>query len=360
VPAAGRDLAAGLPREDHQMKGITTRLRAALVAIMLGFGVGLAAAPATASQALAQAAAAPSAASEQILFNYLQGDVRGRVSIPDQRAATLIQPAGRDFQTFWRSTMKWIGAVAILGMLAVIVIFYMVRGPIRIEAGPSGRTIERFNGLERFAHWLTASTFIVLGITGLNITFGRELLLPILGPDAFTAWSEFGKVAHNFLSFPFTLGVALMLVIWIKDNLPSRVDAQWLAQGGGLIGRAHPPAKKFNAGQKIIFWSVVLGGAAIAVTGYIMMFPFQFWATDIHGMQLAIQLHGIIALVLIAIILGHIYIGSLGMEGAFAAMGSGRVDLNWAKEHHSLWVEEMMSGGRDAAAPSGARRAGAG
>jgi len=342
------------------MKGITTRLRAALVAIMLGFGVGLAAAPATASQALAQAAAAPSAASEQILFNYLQGDVRGRVSIPDQRAATLIQPAGRDFQTFWRSTMKWIGAVAILGMLAVIVIFYMVRGPIRIEAGPSGRTIERFNGLERFAHWLTASTFIVLGITGLNITFGRELLLPILGPDAFTAWSEFGKVAHNFLSFPFTLGVALMLVIWIKDNLPSRVDAQWLAQGGGLIGRAHPPAKKFNAGQKIIFWSVVLGGAAIAVTGYIMMFPFQFWATDIHGMQLAIQLHGIIALVLIAIILGHIYIGSLGMEGAFAAMGSGRVDLNWAKEHHSLWVEEMMSGGRDAAAPSGARRAGAG
>jgi formate dehydrogenase subunit gamma len=342
------------------MKGITTRLRAALVAIMLGFGVGLAAAPATAPQALAQAAAAPSAASEQILLNYLQGDVRGRVSIPDQRAATLIQPAGRDFQTFWRSTMKWIGAVAILGMLAVIVIFYMVRGPIRIEAGPSGRTIQRFNGLERFAHWLTASTFIVLGITGLNITFGRELLLPILGPDAFTAWSEFGKVAHNFLSFPFTLGVALMLVIWIKDNLPSRVDAQWLAQGGGLIGRAHPPAKKFNAGQKIIFWSVVLGGAAIAVTGYIMMFPFQFWATDIHGMQLAIQLHGIIALVLIAIILGHIYIGSLGMEGAFAAMGSGRVDLNWAKEHHSLWVEEMMSGGRDAAAPSGARRAGAG
>jgi formate dehydrogenase subunit gamma len=342
------------------MKGITTRLRAALVAIMLGFGVGLAAAPATAPQALAQAAAAPSAASEQILLNYLQGDVRGRVSIPDQRAATLIQPAGRDFQTFWRSTMKWIGAVAILGMLAVIVIFYMVRGPIRIEAGPSGRTIQRFSGLERFAHWLTASTFIVLGITGLNITFGRELLLPILGPDAFTAWSEFGKVAHNFLSFPFTLGVALMLVIWIKDNLPSRVDAQWLAQGGGLIGRAHPPAKKFNAGQKIIFWSVVLGGAAIAVTGYIMMFPFQFWATDIHGMQLAIQLHGIIALVLIAIILGHIYIGSLGMEGAFAAMGSGRVDLNWAKEHHSLWVEEMMSGGRDAAAPSGARRAGAG
>jgi formate dehydrogenase subunit gamma len=341
------------------MKGITTRLHAALVAIVLGLGIGLAAAPATAPEALAQAPAAPPAASEQMLFNYLQGDVRGRVTIPDQRAAMLIQPAGRDFQTFWRSTMKWIGGIAVGGMLVVLVIFYLVRGTIRISAGPSGRTIQRFNGVERFAHWLTASTFIVLGITGLNITFGRELLLPILGPDAFTAWSELGKVAHNFLSFPFTLGIALMLVIWIKDNLPSRVDAQWFAQGGGLIGSAHPPARKFNAGQKLIFWSVVLGGAAIAVTGYIMMFPFQFIATDMAGMQLAIQLHGIIALVLIAIILAHIYIGSLGMEGAFAAMGSGRVDLNWAKEHHSIWVDEMMSGGRDAAAPSGARSAGA-
>jgi formate dehydrogenase subunit gamma len=341
------------------MKGITTRLRAALVAIVLGFGIGLAAAAPSAPQAFAQAPAAPPAAGEQLLLDYLRGDVRGRVTIPDQRAALLIQPAGRDFKEFWRSTMKWIGGIAVGGMLAVLVLFYLVRGKIRIAAGPSGRTIQRFNGLERFAHWLTASSFIVLGITGLNITFGRDLLLPILGPDAFTAWAQAGKFAHNFLSFPFTFGIALMLVLWIKHNLPSRVDAQWFAQGGGLIGSAHPPARKFNAGQKIVFWSVVLGGAAIAVTGYIMMFPFQFIATDMAGMQLAIQLHGIISLVLIAIILAHIYIGSIGMEGAFAAMGSGRVDLNWAKEHHSLWVDDMMSGGRDAAAPTGARSAGA-
>ncbi|GIX08709.1 MAG: formate dehydrogenase [Elioraea sp.] len=342
------------------MMGIRTRLRTALVALVLGVGIGLSAATATAPEAAAQQQpAAPPAATEQMLFNYLQGNVEGRVTIPDRRAATLIQPAGRDFQEFWRSTMKWIGGIAILGMLAVLAIFYLVRGTIRIEAGPSGRTIQRFNGVERFAHWLTASTFIVLGITGLNITFGRELLLPLIGPDAFTAWSELAKVAHNYLSFPFTLGVVLMLVLWVKDNLPSATDARWFAEGGGLIGHGHPPARKFNAGQKLIFWSVVLGGAAIAVTGYIMMFPFQFWATDIAGMQLAIQLHGIIALVMIAIILAHIYIGSLGMEGAFAAMGTGRVDLNWAKEHHSLWVDEMMSGGRAAAAPPGARSAGA-
>lgn len=335
----------------------TSRLRAALVAVVLGLGIGLAAAPATAPEAIAQAA--PSAADEQMLFNYLQGDVRGRITIPDQRAATLIHPAGRDFQTFWRSTMKWIGGIAVGGMLAVLVIFYLVRGKIRIAAGPSGRTIQRFNGVERFAHWLTATCFIVLGITGLNISFGRELLLPLLGPDAFTAWSEVAKLAHNFLSFGFTLGVVLMLVLWIKDNLPSRTDARWLAEGGGLIGDSHPPARKFNAGQKLVFWVVVLGGAAVAVTGYILMFPFQFIATDIGGMQLTAQLHGIIALVMIAIILAHIYIGSIGMEGAFDAMGTGRVDLNWAKEHHSLWVDEAMSAGRQAAPPAGARSAGA-
>jgi formate dehydrogenase subunit gamma len=341
------------------MMRIFQKLRGALAAMLLAAGLALAAAPATTAHAQAPATpGAPAQASEQMLFNYLQGNVQGRTSIPDPRSGTLIQPQGRDFQHFWRTTMKWIGGIAVGGMLVVLAIFYATRGKIRIEAGPSGRTIERFNGLERFAHWITASTFIVLGITGLNITFGRELLLPIMGPEAFTAWSQWGKIAHNFLSFPFTLGVLLMLVIWIKDNIPSGTDAAWFAKGGGLIGGGHPPAKRFNGGQKLIFWSVVLGGGAIAVTGFILMFPFQF-VTTMEGMQLATQLHGIISLVLIAIIVAHIYIGSIGMEGAFDAMGSGKVDLNWAKEHHSLWVDEVMSGGRDAQAPSGARKAGA-
>ncbi len=297
------------------MTRFITRLRGVLAAAALGLCLAFATAPVTATQAEAQAPAAPTQASEQMLFNYLQGNVQGRVTIPDQRAGQLIQPQGRDFQHFWRTTMKWIGGISVGGMLVVLVLFYAIRGKIRIDAGPSGRTIERFNGIERFAHWLTASTFIILGITGLNITFGRELLLPIMSPEAFTAWSQWGKIAHNFLSFPFTLGVLLMLVIWIKDNIPSGTDVTWFAQGGGLIGHGHPPAKKFNGGQKIIFWSVVLGGGAIAVTGFILMFPFQF-VTTMEGMQLATQLHGIIALVMIAIILAHIYIGSIGMEGS--------------------------------------------
>jgi formate dehydrogenase subunit gamma len=187
-------------------------------------------------------------------------------------------------------------------------------------------------------HWTTATCFIILAITGLNITVGKKTLLPLLGPDAFSAWSQWGKYAHNYLSFPFTLGVILIALIWIAGNIPNSVDVQWLKRGGGIVGHDHPPAYRFNAGQKMIYWIVVLGGAAVAASGYILMFP--FYTTDVTGMQWAEVAHGIVAVLFIAAMLGHIYIGTIGMEGAFEAMGTGTVDVNWAKEHHSLWLEQ--------------------
>jgi formate dehydrogenase subunit gamma len=213
---------------------------------------------------------------------------------------------------------------------------------VRIESGRSGRTIVRFNAFERAVHWMTAVCFIVLALSGLNITFGRPLLLPLMSPETFTAFSEWAKYAHNFLSFPFTLGVVLIFLMWLGGNLPTRVDLDWLKRGGGMIGRDHPPAYRFNAGQKLIYWIVVLGGGAAAVSGYLLIFP--FYGTTVETMQQAEMVHGIVAMLFIAVMLAHIYIGTLGMEGAFEAMGSGNVDLNWAKEHHSLWLEE--EGGR--------------
>jgi formate dehydrogenase subunit gamma len=131
-----------------------------------------------------------------------------------------------------------------------------------------------------------------------------------------------------------------MLVMWIKDNIPNRTDVVWFKEGGGIVGHEHPPAPRFNGGQKAIFWIVVLGGAAMAISGYVLMFP--FYGTNIANMQWAQISHGVIGVLFIAAIFGHIYIGTLGMEGAFEAMGNGEVDLNWAKEHHSLWVKEEM------------------
>jgi formate dehydrogenase subunit gamma len=295
-----------------------------------------------------------SAASEEQLLKQLQ-TLEGRITIPDSRAGVLMQPAGRDWRQFHESTLPWIGGIAILGILAVIVVFYAVRGRIRIDAGPSGTRILRFNSFERFVHWLTAGCFVVLALTGLNITFGKALLLPLFGPDAFTALSLYGKYAHNYLAIPFMLGLLFTLVVWLKDNIPDKVDIEWFKAGGGLLRKGHPPAKKFNGGQKLIYWSVIIGGLVLSASGLYLLFPLSGTTVgEMQGWQMA---HAIAAMVLIAIMLAHIYIGTLGMVGAFDAMGTGEVDLNWAKEHHSLWVQEeaarsKVEGGKTAGAPA--------
>jgi len=313
------------------------RLFARIRIIAAAFGLlimtmGLASSPAT-----AQVNPNASAMQEQQLLNQLK-TIQGLGTIPDTRSYVLEHPAGRDWQYFHNVTLRWIAAIAILGFLAVIVIFYLVRGSVKLESGFSGRKIVRFNWFERFVHWMTAVCFIILGITGLNITFGRPLLLPLIGADNFTMWSEWAKYAHNFLSFPFTLGVVLIALMWLAGNIPNRTDVEWLKEGGGIVGDKHPAAERFNAGQKLVYWVVVIGGAVVAVTGYMLMFP--FYGTTIDTMQRAEMVHGIATVLFIAFMLGHIYIGTVGMQGAYEAMGEGTVDINWAREHHSLWLEK--------------------
>ena len=280
-----------------------------------------------------------SSVQEQQLLRELDR-VTGRVTIPDRGAGTLIQPEGREWRQFHEMTLPTYGGYALLGMLGLIVLFYLVRGRVRLESGYSGRTIVRFGGFSRFVHWLTAISFIILALSGLNVVFGKTWLLPLVGENTFAAFSQWAKYAHNYLSVPFTVGLVFMLLIWIKDNMPSALDLKWLAQGGGIVGKGHPAARRFNAGQKLIFWSVILIGGAIAFTGYLLMFP--FYATGIAGMQLAQIVHSIGGVALIVVILGHIYIGTVGMEGAFDAMGTGEVDVNWGREHHSLWAEDEL------------------
>lgn len=287
-----------------------------------------------------------------------QGE-QGNVSIQDKKAGVLIQSEGDNWRSLRNGPLSIIGAWFIFGMIAVLAFFFALRGRVKIDAGPSGETIERFNGIERFAHWLVASSFVILALTGLNLLYGRYVLLPAIGPEAFAAITIAGKYAHNYVAFAFMVGLIFVFVLWVKDNLPSTVDLHWIAEGGGLFSQGlHPPAKRFNFGQKVVFWLVVLGGLSISVSGLALLFPFtiDLFAgtfailnhlgfnlptdlTPMQEMQYSQLWHAFVGLGLMALIIAHIYIATLGMEGAFQAMGSGQVDKNWAKEHHSLWVE---------------------
>jgi len=299
--------------------------------------------------------------SDSEIWRAVRQGVQGSVSIPDKQAGVLVQSEGDNWRAWRNGPVTVAGIWIVVGMLALLALFFAIRGRVRVDRGMSGVTIERFNGIERFAHWLTAVCFIVLALTGLNMLYGKHVLLPVLGPDIFAAVTLGGKYAHDYLAFGFMAGVVLMFVLWVAHNLPNKYDLYWVAEGGGLFSKhSHPPSRKFNAGQKLIFWAVVLGGVSLSLSGIALLFPFQlalfeptFQALNAIGfnlptevtameeMQLSQVWHGIVGLIMIAIILAHIYIGTLGMEGAFAAMGSGKVDENWAREHHNVWVAEL-------------------
>jgi formate dehydrogenase subunit gamma len=283
--------------------------------------------------------------------------IEGRIVLPDEKAGVLEQPAGRTWRYFHEVLLRWIGAIAILGTMAALALAYGFIGRLRLTAGRSGTRVARFTAFERFAHWLTATSFVLLALTGLNVTFGKVLLLPLIGAEAFTALSEVAKYVHNFVSFPFVLGLVLIAGLWMRDNVPHRVDVEWLKQGGGFVKSRHPVAGRFNAGEKLVFWLALAAGAVVAISGYLLMFP--FYVTNILGMQAAQVVHSTVAMLFIALIIGHIYIGTLGTEGAFEAMGTGSVDLNWAREHHALWLQDEIAKGHvsNLPPPSSARPA---
>lgn len=296
------------------------------------------------------------------LWKELRRGVQGKVSIPDKKAGVLVDSSGETWRAIQNGPLPVYGSYLLAGILALLALFYLVRGPVRLDHGKAGVTIVRFSDLERIGHWLLAVSFIILALTGLNILYGRYVLIPVVGKEAFAALASTGKWLHDYVAFAFMAGLVMTFVTWVLYNIPHPRDLIWFLKGGGLFGGGHPAAKKFNGGQKILFWLVMLGGLSLSLSGLQLLMPYEFpfFAKTFHVLngfgfdlpahltaneeqQYAAMWHGIVGLVLMAVIIAHIYIGSIGMEGAFDAMGSGEVDLNWAKEHHSLWVEEELA-----------------
>ena len=293
------------------------------------------------------------------------------VSAGGEVATVLVQDGGMRWLLMRNGPVAEYTAYGLGGILALLVLFYLLRGKILIDGEKTGRTVTRFKAVERFAHWVLAGSFILLGLTGLYSLFGRMVLIPLFGKETFASIALVSKWVHNNVSWAFMIALVVIFFMWVANNLPNRTDLKWLAMGGGIFKKGvHPPAKKFNAGQKLIFWSVIVLGASISASGLSLLFPFEMpmfaatfakmnalGLTEMLGMeplrtvlapqeemQLAQLWHTIVSCVLIVIIIAHIYIGSVGMEGAYDAMGSGEVEEQWAREHHSLWLDEIEAG----------------
>jgi formate dehydrogenase subunit gamma len=249
----------------------------------------------------------------------------------------------------WRQVRNnWIipygGALIFIVSLA-IAIFYWRKGAIPLHGTPTGREIERFTPFERSAHWSNAIAFVTLAISGLVMAFGKYILQPVIG-DTLFGWLTYAlKNAHNFAGPLFAVSLVVVFFTFVKDNLPAKGDLVWLLKGGGILSGKEVPSHRFNAGEKVVFWGgVFLLGAVVVASGFVLDKIVPGMVYERGTMQVAHMVHAVATVLMMAMFLGHIYIGTIGMEGAYDAMRTGYVDETWAKEHHELWHADIQAG----------------
>ncbi len=259
----------------------------------------------------------------------------------------LYNPAGQNWRQVRNGWIANYGGWGLTIVVLMILAFFVMRGRVELDEPLSGKTVPRWSLFERSLHWYTAALFIVLAITGLSLLFGRVLLIPLLGKSGFAMWADFCINLHNLVGPFFAVGPLLMFFLWLRHNIPTATDVKWFLVGGGIIGRAHPSAGKANAGEKAWFWVVILLGlGAVCYTGFALI----GWVEQYFGIMQTREFsqtmhtwHAVSALLWIAVFFGHAYIGTIGSEGSLEAMTKGRVSVEWAKQHHDLWYEEVKN-----------------
>jgi formate dehydrogenase subunit gamma len=273
------------------------------------------------------------------------GRSSGQTQIRGVDAGVLINANGERWRKFRMQQLIPIGGTVLVGIVVLLGVFYMIRGKVLIEGGPSDRKLFRYTTYERMIHWFVASVFLFLAITGLILLFGRPVLIPVMGKEAFSILASACKEGHNLMGPLFLVAVVLIFIQFVRRNIYQKGDLSWLLRGGGIIGKKHVPSNFFNMGEKSMFWLLVLVGGVIIASGLVLLFP--LFGQGREWMELAHVGHTLGALLMVTVIIGHIYIGSVGMEGALEGMTTGYCDLNWAKEHHDHWATELTEKGED-------------
>lgn len=270
--------------------------------------------------------------------------VSGYTAVSSRGHDVLIQNGGEN----WREIRNlliikyspWVLGLALLAMG----IFHLIVGGDKLEEPRTGRKVKRYSLGARLLHWYTAVLFVILGITGLSILLGRSGLIPIMGLSGHAAYLSFAKLIHNWAGPLFLAGVILEFIAWSRDNIPHKRDFAWLKNMGGMIGSGpRPHTGKINGGEKAWFWLMIFFGILVGITGVLLDFP--IWGQDRFTMQVSNIIHAITAVLFVTASFGHMYMGTLGSEGAFEGMWSGEVDEAWAKQHADLWYEEKKMEG---------------
>ncbi len=269
-----------------------------------------------------------------------QGD-SGYTAVKGQETNTLIQNGGQNWRQIRNGPVATLGSWTLGLAVVVLVLFHLIVGKAKLEQR-TDRKLLRWTVYERSLHWFVAILFILLALTGLSLLYGRAVLIPVFGNEGFATYAQFAKLVHDYLSLFFVVGLVLMLTMWFRENFLNKVDWEWFKIGGGYVGKQHAHAYKVNGAEKIWFWVLFITGIGLMISGIVMLFPNLAFERGV--MQSANVIHAVSALILSAFVLGHIYLGTIGNEGSFEGMFTGEVDEAWAKQHHDLWYEQVMSG----------------
>lgn len=290
------------------------------------------------------------------MWRDVKNGVTGYTSLPYLEAGNLIQGQvqypGSKFTTAgeaWRQVRNgWIlpyGGALLLIIVVALGIFYFAKGPMGHADGTGRGRIERFTPFERAAHWVNAIAFCILAISGIVMAFGKFFLLPIIGQTLFGYLTYILKNLHNFVGPLFVVSLIVIVLTFLKDNLPQRGDVRWMVRLGGMLGKTEVPSHRFNAGEKGMFWvGTLLLGAIVVGSGLVLDKLIPSLVYDRGQMQVAHMVHAIAAALMMAMLMVHIYMGTVGMRGAYRAMREGYVDDAWAQEHHAYWYEDIKAG----------------
>ena len=273
------------------------------------------------------------------MWRDIRSGARGKMSSPTLGTPVLVQSKGEIWRNVRNKILKPYGGYVLGAASAIVVLFWLIRGRIHLKTGLTGRLVARFSLSERMVHWYVAVIFLFMALSGLLLLFGRTVLIPVLGKQAMAILAAAALHGHNLFGPLFALGILAMFFIYVKSNLPAWADVKWIAGGGGMLRRGHASSWKFNAGEKIWFWLVIITGVAISTSG--LLLDFSFIADNLLQIQIAHIVHVTGALIAIAGAIGHIYLGTIGVDGALQAMTSGKVDEAWAHEHHDLWAKQV-------------------